>query len=377
MASQGGPDIIEDNFIFYVDAANTKSYPGTGTAWNDLSGNANNGTVDGTVFKSSSVVAQSFTCRLRADYNVSWTQYSCMSGSDRDGNFALYEADPTINLYLGDTITFDLSTDSGLNAAAGPLYITTTRPSVTSVTNPTATNNGSSNQDISWTPNAAGTYYYQNSSRIHMWGVINVTDTTSSTPCMSFDGTNDNIKIPMTGDINDTLFNGSNNVTVEFWFNANNLPASGGSNAQYSQVLLGGGGRRFFIVFGDSLDDKEVGVRCYIVGGSWISPVGSGANSIDDNTWYNVIVTYNSSSGFVLYLNGDQKSTSSTTGTITSSTYDADNRLLGCLVDDTSSASYQNRFFDGEISICRIYNRVLTAAEVKQNFDALKRRYEL
>ena len=99
-----------------------------------------------------------------------------------------------------------------------------------------------------------------------------------------FDGTNDNVKIPYTADsnISDALFNGSNNFTVEFWFNANNLPSDGGTNSKKSKVLLGGGGRNFFIVIGDSLDDKEVGVRTKM--GSWISPVGSGADSININT---------------------------------------------------------------------------------------------
>ena len=36
------PKIVTDNLILYVDAANTKSYPGTGTAWTDISGNGNN-----------------------------------------------------------------------------------------------------------------------------------------------------------------------------------------------------------------------------------------------------------------------------------------------------------------------------------------------
>ena len=192
-----------------------------------------------------------------------------------------------------------------------------------------------------------------------------------------FDGTNDNVKIPLTGDVNNTLFNGSNNFTVEFWFKADNLPANGGSNYQKSQALLGGGNRRCLIVFGDSLDDKEVSIR-FRIGGSWNS-VGSGADSIDNNRWYNMIATYDSSDGFVLYLNGDQKSTSSTTGTIETSTtaFDPDNKLIGCVSDNTSNAAYKDRFFDGKISICRIYNKVLTTTEVQQNYHAFKGRFGL
>ena len=45
MASIGGPNIVEDGLVLYLDAANTKSYPTTGTTWSDLSGNGNNGTL--------------------------------------------------------------------------------------------------------------------------------------------------------------------------------------------------------------------------------------------------------------------------------------------------------------------------------------------
>ena len=246
------PRIVTDGLILCLDAANTKSYIGSGTAWNDISGKQNNGTIDGATF-------------------------------------------------------------------------------------------GTSNQGA-----------------------------------FDFDGTNDNIKIPNTAAgtlIGKDFFDGSNNLSLEVWFNADDLPANGGSNYLYSQVLFGGGDRNIFIVFGDDMDDKEVGIRVKI-GSTWSSPVGSGVDSIANNTWYNLIITYNASSGFVLYLNGVQKSTSSTTGTFADSNIgDVNNRLLGCLRDDASDNTTKNRFFDGEISLCRIYNRDLTASEAKQNYDAYKGRY--
>lgn len=45
MSVLGGPDISEQGLVLALDAANIKSYFGSGTAWNDLSGNANNGTL--------------------------------------------------------------------------------------------------------------------------------------------------------------------------------------------------------------------------------------------------------------------------------------------------------------------------------------------
>jgi hypothetical protein len=35
------PSVITDGLMVYLDAANTRSYPGTGNTWYDLRGNRN------------------------------------------------------------------------------------------------------------------------------------------------------------------------------------------------------------------------------------------------------------------------------------------------------------------------------------------------
>jgi hypothetical protein len=53
MSVAGGPDLIQDGLVLCLDAANTKSYPGSGTSWVDLSRNGNNGTLtNGPTFSS-------------------------------------------------------------------------------------------------------------------------------------------------------------------------------------------------------------------------------------------------------------------------------------------------------------------------------------
>jgi len=55
MALAHSPRIITDGLVLCLDAANTKSYPGSGTTWTDLSTNKNNSTMtnmDGTNFNS-------------------------------------------------------------------------------------------------------------------------------------------------------------------------------------------------------------------------------------------------------------------------------------------------------------------------------------
>ena len=45
MALAHSPKIITDGLVLCLDAGNTKSYPGSGTTWTDLSGEVNNGTL--------------------------------------------------------------------------------------------------------------------------------------------------------------------------------------------------------------------------------------------------------------------------------------------------------------------------------------------
>lgn len=53
MANLYGPKIVTSGLVLCLDAGNSKSYPGTGTTWNDLSGNGNNGTLtNGPTFNS-------------------------------------------------------------------------------------------------------------------------------------------------------------------------------------------------------------------------------------------------------------------------------------------------------------------------------------
>jgi hypothetical protein len=47
-----GPNIVKNGLVLWLDAANTKSYPGSGTIWRDLSGNNNGNLNNGPTFTS-------------------------------------------------------------------------------------------------------------------------------------------------------------------------------------------------------------------------------------------------------------------------------------------------------------------------------------
>jgi hypothetical protein len=53
MSYTNGPKIVSDGLVLCLDAGNNKSYPSSGTTWNDLSGNNNTGTLtNGPTFNS-------------------------------------------------------------------------------------------------------------------------------------------------------------------------------------------------------------------------------------------------------------------------------------------------------------------------------------
>lgn len=93
--------------------------------------------------------------------------------------------------------------------------------------------------------------------------------------------------------------------------------------------------------------------------GAWRTTTGF-APSL--NTWYHVVGT-NSGTNIIQYVNGASNTSLTYTGTSQSG---GEVRIAGRW--DTLSASTD--YFPGDIAVVRIYNTVLTAAQVKQNYLA-------
>ena len=91
--------------------------------------------------------------------------------------------------------------------------------------------------------------------------------------------------------------------------------------------------------------------------------------------WYNSYITYkNVADSVKLYTNSILKDTESA-GTL--SMINANGALtLGCRESFGSAGSYQ-KYMNGEIGSVYIYNRALSAAEILQNYNALKSRFGL
>lgn len=123
---QGGGNIVTDGLVFYLDAANTKSYIGSGTTWTDLSRGGNNGTLvnmDSTGFSSSNggvivfdgtndyVIHNSLDLGTIASWSI-WVKYTSFSGvpvllgSNVNNYYSLYYLNSSKIFYVGYGSTF-------------------------------------------------------------------------------------------------------------------------------------------------------------------------------------------------------------------------------------------------------------------------------
>lgn len=89
--------------------------------------------------------------------------------------------------------------------------------------------------------------------------------------------------------------------------------------------------------------------------------------SISLNTWYNAALTFTTTDGMVLYLNGTQDSTYTANKTAHAGNGSTN---LGCF-------AAAGNLLNGRIAQVHCYNRALTAAEVTQNYNTYKARYGL
>lgn len=184
---------------------------------------------------------------------------------------------------------------------------------------------------------------------------------------IDFDGSNDYAQISETNLNTNTLFSGSNNYSVSLWFNVDSFPSS--TNYTVSPILLWGGVRSIFFTIGDGSPTNKLGWRGNI-SNTWQTPVLS--NTLSLNTWYNICVTYDSSSGFVLYQNGSSVDTSTVTGNSANYSHLSVNGVQ--IGGHTRSGS---RYFDGSVSSVLIYDKTLSSTEVTHNFNEFKGRYGL
>ena len=178
------------------------------------------------------------------------------------------------------------------------------------------------------------------------------TFSTTSGGIISFDGSNDIVTIPNNVSLD------TQTPTVEVWVRTNSTSQNGfwfekgAVNSQYALFQEGG----------------LIQWRMYIGGITQLSTTT--AVYMNTSNWYQVVGTYTTGSR-KLYINGVLVSSDTQTGTIATN---ASGMSLGAFGGTSGTNAY---FYNGSLSICRVYNRELSAAEILQNFNAMRGRFNV
>lgn len=168
-----------------------------------------------------------------------------------------------------------------------------------------------------------------------------------------FDGANTQITAAENSALN------TQTPTVEVWIKTNNTAQNGfffekgGVNTQYSLFLEG----------------NAVKFRQKYAAG--ITSVNATASTYLNTTNYFQIVGTYTTGDRRLYINGVLVNSDTQSGTIETN---VNGISLGVYGGVTASKGY---YLNGNIAIVRVYNRVLTAAEVSQNFQAQRYRFNI
>lgn len=174
---------------------------------------------------------------------------------------------------------------------------------------------------------------------------------TNNNGVMTFDGVNDYVECGT------NTITGSAAFTLASWFRTTTVSKYSGA------ISIGGAGNGPYI---GTVAAAQVGTSSSIGGGFYGNNWGTGVTTL--NTWVYVTMTYASgSNGLTTFyvndtvrLNQNFSGTPNTPSTLT---------RIGRIAVDTI---YN---FSGSIGLTQIYNRSLSAAEVRQNFEATRGRY--
>lgn len=169
-----------------------------------------------------------------------------------------------------------------------------------------------------------------------------------------FDGTNDYIPLGSLG----TFYNQG---TISFWMKPSDVSVSIRNP--------------FSTNYGNSNNTNVIRFETAELSGSLRVWFGDGSNNVSglnysditSNVWYNVAVSWNQSTTTVIgFLNGNLNASNSSW-----------TRWPTSFANVGIGLGYQTRYFQGNISNVSIYNKALSNAEIKQNYNALKKRYGL
>jgi hypothetical protein len=178
--------------------------------------------------------------------------------------------------------------------------------------------------------------------------------------CIVFDGTDDYVNIPYNVNLNPAT-----NVSVSVWARLTVNDANIRNPIELSTVS----DELYFILWRGDLSPKRwtFGIR---QSNNTYAETQSIDTNFSINTWYNLSLIANSSTGLVsFYIIGVLDGSIAYNGTL--------KQNAAATLSIGSDPGVARRYWQGNVSNAQIYNRALSATEVLQNYNATKTRFGL
>lgn len=179
---------------------------------------------------------------------------------------------------------------------------------------------------------------------------------------MTFDGTNDYINVPY-----NTSHNLTSQGTVSAWINPATV-TQGNFAGIVAQCTGGSANQQAYQLSWRQVSNAMYGAICN--GSGTYDQIFASLPTVA-NVWYNIVFTWNGSQ-LVMYNNGVVIGTA--TQTINNQILSTDLTIGGYTY---KGAGGSGEAFNGKIDKVELYNRALTAQEVKQNYQQYKTRFNL
>ena len=378
-----GPKIAEDGLVLALDAGNTKSYPGSGTSWINMFSSE----VPNSVGIITCVSILNNTNKFFGAYYNSCAGYSSGTIFDNrppsisDLNTILQE---NINCKSYNIGTWDSSYRGIIGAYGGSGDLCTLR-------------------FTGWGQNAtiyAGVYLNASSRQLRLSGDVSGSPVTFTSPTGGY------ISFTLTSDPADVTFTnpgGGGDPMYVYWMGAasnNTIVLSQPTYSSDDGGTLVFDGTDDYVILND-FDKASYGTTNFSLSLWFNADSGSYkslfqiANSLDSHGPWIALISY--SSGLRVYVNNDYRMDVPYTQDAWNNfvlTFDSSGSGLWTAYLNGSSVStytgpigtnggsatylghaYNNSYFDGKISNFSVQQKTLTAAEVQQNYNALKGRY--
>jgi hypothetical protein len=175
---------------------------------------------------------------------------------------------------------------------------------------------------------------------------------------LRFNGTNSYVNIPSATNLN---FTATSKYTWSSWINFSGSVS--GYKCFLSKDSPGSKGTGFNLCINQTGSTADV-IICHYVSATWTCSSGSPSLNLGAGSWNNIVITYDGNSNWGIYKNGNLIRTDSLTvlSDISSKYFIG----VGTAANTIQTPGY---YWNGSIDDVRVYNRALSATEVKQLYN--------